>query len=43
MVYFANFQSVTDYSIIFWGNSTSSSQIFLAPKEDNQNYDKSFT
>jgi hypothetical protein len=42
MVYFANFQSVTDYGIIFWGNSTSSSQFFFPPKEDNQNYDTSF-
>jgi len=33
MVYFANFQSVTDYGIIFWGNSTSSSQIFLLQKK----------
>ena len=45
MVYFANFQSVTDYDTIFWGNSTSSSQFLFwggAQKEDNQNYDRSF-
>jgi len=29
MVYFANFQSMTDYGIIFWGNSTSSSLFFF--------------
>jgi len=41
VVYFANFQSVPDYCIIFWGNSTSASHIFFAPK-DNQNYDGSY-
>lgn len=46
MVYFANFQSVTDYGIIFWGNSTSANHIyifffFFAAEEDNQNYDGS--
>ena len=30
MVYFANSQSVTDYSIIFWGNSTSADHIFCS-------------
>ena len=33
MVYFANFQSMTDYGIIFWGNSASSSQIFWLQKK----------
>ena len=33
MVYFANFQSVTDYGIIYGGNSTSSSQISLLQKK----------
>ena len=32
VAYFANFQSVTDYCIIFMGNSTSASHIFLLQK-----------
>ena len=32
LVYFANFQSVVDYGVIFWGNSTSPSHIFLLQK-----------
>jgi hypothetical protein len=33
VVNFANFQSVVDYGIIFWGNSTSPSFIFLLQKK----------
>jgi len=33
MVYFANFQSVVDYGLIFWGNSTSPSHIVLLQKK----------
>ena len=33
MVYFANFQSMVVYGIIFWGNSTSPSHIFLLQKK----------
>ena len=33
VVYFENFQSVIDYCMIFWGNSTSTSRIFLLLKK----------
>ncbi|GFG37002.1 hypothetical protein Cfor_05719 [Coptotermes formosanus] len=38
IVYFANFQSVVEYGIIFWGHSPNISHIFFAPKESNKNY-----
>jgi len=33
MIYFANFYSVINYGIIFWGNSSESNKIFLAQKK----------
>ena len=35
VVYFANFQSVTDYCIIFLGNSTSASQFLFCSKRSS--------
>jgi len=33
MIYFASFYSVTNYGLIFWGNSSDSNKIFLAQKK----------
>jgi uncharacterized Tic20 family protein len=39
MFYFANFQSVMGYGIIFWGNSKESKRVVQLQKKNNQNYD----
>jgi len=41
VVYFANFQPVTEYCIICLGKFTSASQIFFTPK-DHQDYGGSY-
>jgi len=33
VVYFANFRSLVDHGVIFWGNSASPSHIFLFQKK----------
>jgi hypothetical protein len=38
MVCDADFHSLMSYGLIFWGNSSHSTNIFLTSKEDRKNY-----